>query len=111
MSTDPSAHLAYGIDFGENSEKYPDFLKDHDDELFWWAHDHEDELEVCPYFIDGHLILAVKGHVYTADYGSLVTEIKNLDVDEEKVKAFKDFLIASGLPNPEPKWLLSFAMR
>jgi hypothetical protein len=108
MGMHATGHLAFGIDFGEDK---PDFLKDYDGELYDWVEEDPqcDAIESVAYFVDGHTILAVKDHVIDADYSSLVTEITDLDVDEEQVQAFKDALIAAGYPNPEPKWLLTFA--
>lgn len=105
MSMSASAFLAYGINFGEDK---PGFLADYDGELYEWAEENDEAIESLPYFVDGYTVLAVPGHVHDADYGSLVTEIENLDVDAAKVDAFKQALIEAGYPNPQPKWLLSF---
>ena len=106
MGMHASAFLAYGIDFGDEQ---PDFLGDYDGDLTEWAESETDEaVTPCPYFVDGHLVLAVKDHVFDADYGSLTTEIDSLQVDAEKVEAFKSALVAAGYANPEPRWLLSF---
>lgn len=66
-------------------------------------------VEEVYYFTGEHRIIALKGYVHTADYGQLTKEIKNLDVDPERLQVFLDWCESVGIKK-QPKWYLTFGM-
>jgi hypothetical protein len=104
MGMDATALLAYGIDF---EDQRPSFLGDYDGEIDEWAEDDERSEFMEPVHHEyGHeVILAVKGYVHEASYGT--EEIESLEVDPVAKQAFIDALVEAGYENPQPKWILA----
>jgi hypothetical protein len=103
MGVDASAHLIYGIDFGDTT---PDGIKDNQRFADWIDSGEADPILVYVNHSWGEkTIVGVKGHKHTSDYKPKV--ITSLDVNPERVERFKKALIAIGVENPQPQWLLT----
>lgn len=103
MGVDASAHLIYGIDLGDIT---PPGFKDHCELIEWIDSGKGDlHLDYASYYWGKKIIIGVKGHKHTSDYKPI--EITSLNVDLEAVENFKKALIANGIENPKPRWLLT----
>ncbi len=111
MSMEPSAALAYGIDLGEEEDAgRPEFLPDKYDTVEDWVEDDADRkktVRTVTYGFEG-TILAMRGCVHSVGYGGATKEIASLSVDPDKEAAFKALLVAAGIKDPRPRWILSY---
>jgi hypothetical protein len=103
MGVEASAHLIYGIDFGD---RVPKGIGEHDSLGDWIdSGDAGRDLVYVKHYFGDKTIVGVKGHLRTSEYEPI--EITSLDVNPEAVERFKKKMIEIGIENPQPRWLLT----
>lgn len=120
MGVSTNAYLIFGFPVGDEDQK-PDWL-DEDEEFDDYVcrnlsvnaswEERSSVINACPAQLEYHCsgdypmyVLAVRGFGYSAWRGDL-TEVTSLDVDPEKIAAFKAWCEENEIPYEEPKWFL-----